>query len=528
MAVAEYASGLVYHEDIDLSFFIAGLGRTITAMVGTAAWGPMNEPTRVLTEDLFKQQFGPPIADSNSYMAARSYFQRGEELLFIRVGDGTELQATLALAVSGGGAPSIRAVSPGTEGNSVYITISAGTTSGYKITVDVGDVTAGSEQGVIDNIPLASETDLAALIAASQVAWLIEGINGTVGGNVTVPQVRAPLAGGADGTGTVDENDYIGTTGATKTGLQLLRSCDELPNVDLIVCPNYKDVADPQALTAPVWQEMIDIAETRQDLIAVLDSPPGLTVTEYGSPPLPGGNYGIDQFWRGASAHGESLNVNSSFASTYWNWVTITDHFNNADVSLPPGAACAGATSYSDRISYPWWAPAGLTRGALSPLVKDTEYQPLDDEILVLQSDNTMGCVNPILLIDNAYYMMGQKTMLRSNSLLNRINVRRLVNKIRKQLTAVIAQLQFQPNDERTWREFTELVKPYLDYIVTSRGLISYNIQVGLDVSMTATDIEAGRLIGRVTLVLMPTAEKVIFDYVITNQDANFSELGEV
>jgi hypothetical protein len=527
MAAPEYASGLVYHEDIDLSFFIAGLGRTVTAMVGTSAWGPMNEPTRVFTEDLYKQQFGSPVVDSNSYMAARSYFQRGQELLVIRVGDGNEAQSDHTLTIGGGGtAPVIKAAHPGTFGDTIYITISAGTLGAgyYKITVDVGDATSGDEKGVIDNIPVATDTDLAALIAAVDLAGLIEAVNGTAGGTVTVPQARTALTGGNDGIATVDENDYIGTTGANKTGLKLLRSCDELPDVDLVVVPNYKSAGTPQALTSAVWTEMIDISTVRQDMVAVLDAPPDLTVdTDSG-----GGPYGVDQFWRGTSNHAETLNVNTSFAATYFSWVTIHDYFNGVDVSLPPGSAAAGAISYSDRVSYPWWAAAGLTRGTLAPLVKDTAYQPLDDEILTLQSDNTMGCVNPILVIDDSYYIMGQKTMLRSTSLLNRLNVRRLVNKIRKQLNAVLAQLQFQPNDERTWREFEELVKPYLDHLVTSRGLVSYDVQVGLNVSMTATDVEAGRLIGRIVLVLMPTGEKVIFDYVITDQDANFSELGAV
>jgi len=525
MAIQEYAPGLVYHEETDLSFFIAGLGRTETAMLGTAAWGPMNTPRRVATEDLYAQEFGGPIVDSNSYMAARSYFQRGQALQFIRVGDGNEAQSVLALAVSAGVAPQIKAKYNGTDGDKFYVTITAGTlgTGYYKITLDRGDASGGMELGVVDNILVDSATDIATLILKSDLAGYVVGIPGS-GGNVTVPQARTPLAGGNDGVATVDENDYIGTTGAAKTGLQLLNSCDSLPNIDFIVCPNYKNAGAPQALTAGVYQEMIDIALTRQDLIVVLDSPPSFSVAEAGAPPP----YGIDEFWRGTSAHAETINVNTSFAATYWNWVTITDHYNNVDVSLPPGPACVGAASYSDKISNPWWAPAGITRGALSPLVKGTEYQPLDHEVLVLQSDNTMGCVNPILQIDSSYFIMGQKTMLRSNSMLNRLTSRRLVNKIKKQLVFSVGQLQDEPNDDVTWREFERLVKPYLDYLVVTRGLVSYDVQVGLNISMTPEDVVSGRIVARIVLVLMPTAEKVIINYVITKQDANFSELGLV
>jgi len=503
-------SGLFYHEETDLSFFVEGLGRTTTAMVGTASWGPMNEPTLVAEEDDFKEDFGPPVANSNTYMAARSYFQRGNSLEVVRVGDTTVLEASATPAVTGAGtAPTFKAKYKGTFGDNISLEITAGTLGAgyYKITVTV----SGIEMEVWDNLPEAAITDLSTYIAESDY---ITSVVGTGVATVDVPQTAVPLTGGDDGIAAIADTDYIGSSGVVKTGLQLLKPQGEV-DADLIVCPNT------QSLDATVYQEMIDIAEGREDLLAVLDSPAGLTVNTDGS-----GSYGIDQFWRGTSAHAQTLAVNTSFAVTYWNWVTMTDYFNSVDVSIPPGAACAGAINYSDRIAYEWWAPAGIQRGNVSPIVKGTEYQPIDSEITILQSDNTMGCVNPILLIDDNYYIMGQKTMLRNTSMLKRINTRRLICKLKKTLVEKTSVLQGEPNDETAWREFEQLVKPYLDYVVNRRGLISYEIQVGLDESMDANDIGAGRLIGRVVLVLMPTAEKVILQYVITDQGASFSEIG--
>ena len=506
----DYASGRVYHEEIDLSFFIEGLGRTLTGFVGSAMWGPMNEPTLLRDEDEQKDQFGSPVADSTSYMCGRSYFQRGSSLSMIRVGDGNEAKSSATPAVSGGVAPTYRAIYPGTRGDVIDIVIAQGTLgSGYlKFTV----LDNGNEAEIYDNIPDDIKTDLQPILARSE---LIEAVVGTGTGTVDVPQTLN-LAGGNDGIATIDEDDYIGSSGATKTGLQIMKAQSDV-DADFILCSNT------QALTKKVWQEMIDIAEARQDLISILDSPEGFTVNTDG-----GGSYGIDQFWRGTSSHAQTLSVNTSFAATYWSWVTITDYFNDQDVSLPPGSAAAGALNYSDRVAYPWWAGAGVNRGSLAPLVKGTGYQPLDEEITILQSDKDMGCVNPILLLGDIYYVMGQKTMLRTTSALNRINTRRMVNKLKKALLARLSELQYEPNDENTWRQFSELIKPFLDYLVDTRGILSYEIQVGLDISMTADDVAAGRLIGRVILVLMSTAEKVVLGYVITDQGANFSELGTV
>jgi len=508
----DYVSGRIYNEELDLSFFIEGLGRTITGFVGSATWGPMNSPSLLRNEDEFKDQFGVPVADSNSYMCARSYFQRGNSLSMIRVGDGNEAKSQASAAASGGTPPVFRAKYPGSRGDLLSLAITAGTLGAgyYKITL----LDNGNETDVFDNIPIDITTDLQPVLARST---LVEAVNGTGVGNITVPQT-VDLISGNDGISTIDAADYIGvSTGSGKTGLQILKAVGDV-DADFILSPNT------QSMETEVWQEMIDISENRQDLLAILDSPAGFTVNTDG-----GGDYGIDQFWRGTSSHAETLNVNSSFAATYWDWVTIHDYYNGVDVSIPPSAAAAGALNYSDRVAYPWWAAAGVNRANLSPLVKGTGYQPLDEEITILQSDNTMGCVNPILLIENGIYaVMGQKTMLRTNSALNRINTRRMVNKLKKALLERVSVLQYEPNDETTWRQFKELIKPFLDHLVNTRGLISYDIQVGLDISMTAADVAAGRLIGRVVLVLMPTAEKVVIGYVITDQSANFSELGTV
>ena len=284
----DYVSGRIYHEETDLSFFIAGLGRTITGFIGSAMWGPMNTPTLLQDEDEQKDQFGPPVASSNSYMDGRSYFQRGNSLMMIRVGDGSEAKSLITPAISGGVAPTYRAKYPGTRGDVIDIVIVAGTLgSGYlKFTV----LDNGNEAEIYDNIPDDVKTDLQPILARSE---LIEAVVGTGTGTVDVPQTVS-LAGGNDGLSTIDEDDYIGSSGSVKTGLQLMKAQGNV-DADFILCPNT------QALTKKVWQEMIDIAEGRQDLISILDAPSGFTVNKEG-----GGDYGIDKFLRGTIAHSQS------------------------------------------------------------------------------------------------------------------------------------------------------------------------------------------------------------------------------
>jgi hypothetical protein len=534
MAYTDYV-GRTYHEEIDLSFFIEGLGVTRTGMVGTAAWGPMNEATLVTSEEAFKQLFGKPVADSNSYQCARAYFQRGNQLVFVRVGAGTEAQA-FAVAAQGGGtgtAPTFKAKHPGTEGNDITLSITQGTlgASYYKIEVLKATLSIGE---VYDNILAVAGTDVASRLLESDY---IVATNGNAGSAVlNVPQT-VTLVGGLDGIAAIAAANYVGTTGATTTGLQLFRAASHI-DIDMLVCPNYKDATTVQALHETVYAELVAIAAERQDIIAILDPPSGCTanydsVLVVGPPAYPAST-GIDQYWRGTAlttagtpnAGNHDISVNSSFCANYFPWITVTDYYNSlADLSLPPGPACAGAISYSDSVSYPWWAPAGTNRGMLSPLVKGVAYPILDSELTTLQSDLTMGVTNPILYYNPNYYMMGQKTMLRSNSMLSRINTRRMVNKFRKQAVTALGVLQFEPNDEYTWRQYTALLNPYLDYLKSTEGLLGYTTAIGQGTTMTDDDIGAGRMIGNVTLILMPTGEKVVLGYYVTDQGANFSEL---
>jgi hypothetical protein len=63
-----------------------------------------------------------------------------------------------------------------------------------------------------------------------------------------------------------------------------------------------------------------------------------------------------------------SRGVNSSFGAAYFPDVTLRDQFNRSVVRVPPTVAVLGAFSKNDAVAYPWFAPAGFTRGALDTI----------------------------------------------------------------------------------------------------------------------------------------------------------------
>ena len=55
----------------------------------------------------------------------------------------------------------------------------------------------------------------------------------------------------------------------------------------------------------------------------------------------------------------EERTIDNNFCATYFPDVYITDPINNRRVLAPASVAALGALSYSDNVSYPWFAPAG-------------------------------------------------------------------------------------------------------------------------------------------------------------------------
>ena len=58
--------------------------------------------------------------------------------------------------------------------------------------------------------------------------------------------------------------------------------------------------------------------------------------------------------------------LDTSFAATYFPDTIITEPTTQTNVRVPPSVNVLGAMSLNDAVAYPWFAPAGFTRGALT------------------------------------------------------------------------------------------------------------------------------------------------------------------
>jgi len=206
--------------------------------------------------------------------------------------------------------------------------------------------------------------------------------------------------------------------------------------------------------------------------------------------------------------------LNSSFAAAYFPDVTLRDTFNREVVRVPPSVAVLGAFSKNDAVAFPWFAPAGFARGAL-----DTTNEPVvrlsKANMDALYSVN----INPIVSFPGSTgpVVWGQKTVLARQSSLDRVNVRRLLISLRREVRRVANRILFEQNKEATLARFSQLVNPIFKRVQDQQGVDNYKVVIDTTTT-TQADVENKTIRGKIFLVPTKTLEFLSIDFVLTNR----------
>lgn len=208
--------------------------------------------------------------------------------------------------------------------------------------------------------------------------------------------------------------------------------------------------------------------------------------------------------------------LDSNFAASYFPDVVIANPFTSLPVQVPPSVAVLGAIALNDAVAHPWFAPAGYTRGALQTA----------ESLAVMLSRQNMDTlsdvkINPIVSFpgSDGIVVWGQKTLQAAASALDRVNVRRLLIEIRRQVKSVANSLIFEPNRETTLNKFSSLVVPILTRIQERQGLNRFKVKIDTSTT-TQADVENNTIRGKIFVEPTRTAEIVSIDFVLTNTGA--------
>lgn len=232
----------------------------------------------------------------------------------------------------------------------------------------------------------------------------------------------------------------------------------EIYEYNLILCPGYHETIDELLnLNLSISEEAFVIADT-----PVTKSPEDTAV------------------WSLTTARQRSQNV-----AYYYPW-GLASNLDGVDIVCAASGIALKTIAYSDSVSEEWFPPAGFRRGVVTG-VSDVGYvsgtlgtattfvsAPLNqgqrDVLYQFQAN-----VNIIPFFPGrGIVVFGQKTSYSLTSALDRINVVRMLIKIKRDIRKASLAYLFELNDRITRDSIKQMMDTYLNDIMLRRGVYDY------------------------------------------------------
>jgi len=339
-----------------------------------------------------------------------------------------------------------------------------------------------------------------------------------------INKFTAPMFGGTDGVDITEMDPFNnaeldGKNERSSSPYNSIRraidtvSDAERIEMNLLTLPGVDNVS--------LTQHMINTCEGRGDSLAIIDIEGGYIPRAESNSAigLRVGNVktAIDAI--------KSRRINSSYGCTYYPWVQIVDSENDARLWVPPSIAALGTFASSERSTALWFAPAGFNRGGLTQGSAGINVSAVDGQLTSKDRDKLYAVnVNPIASFPaEGIVIFGQKTLQATPSALDRINVRRLLIYIKREISAIAATTLFEQNIDSTWNNFSSRAETFLESVKVGGGLTDF--RVVLDDTTTTPDlIDRNILYAQVLLKPARAIEFIAVDFVIKRSGASFDD----
>jgi hypothetical protein len=327
------------------------------------------------------------------------------------------------------------------------------------------------------------------------------------------------LHGGFDGTNVFDR-DAVNMTdlAVTEEMTYADRGLTDGPTVAAFnkALDIFEDVTeiDIQMMAVPgirhtvITDRALLVNENRFDSVFIMDVP------QYDIQNLPISSSNQILSVKNTSNQHTARGINSSFGAAYFPDVVLRDSFTGRTRVVPPSVAVLGAFAKNDAVAHPWFAPAGFTRGSLDT-VESAAVRLSKENMDTLQDAN----INPLVSFagSEGVVVWGQKTLLQTESSLDRVNVRRLLIDIRRKVKAVGYRMLFEQGREETLARFAQLTTPILKAIQDQKGVERFLVKIDTTTT-TQADLENRIIRGSIFITPSKTLETVSIDFVVTNQ----------
>lgn len=454
------------------------------AFIGAHNRGPA-EPTLTRSFGEFRRVYGDWANGLSMAYAAFNYFNNGGGALWVKRVVPADAATSTRTLVDRAGTPAdtlkIDAYSAGAWGDDIYVDVTDGSTGKFNLVVYYGGsavsniVERWEELSMDDADARYVESIINNPVTGSKYVVATDLDSGTAAPNDTPALGTAQvLASGANGTAITAadiDSDEIATL-------------DEIAGPLVVYAPDFADATLATALA--------DYCSDRGDAFAIIDPIAGDDVAE-------------------VTSYAQTIGSNS-YAAVYYPRVFFVDPNSTsrgATRLLPPGGAIAGKYISTDFVVGPWRTPAGLGFGITGAVALETK---LSDANLDSLNDSNVNAIRNIA--GNGIRIMGGRT-LKTNQIDKYISARRTLIQIRSDLTALLRNVLFEPNDAVTQSSVKGSITAYLNDVLRRGGLAGGSPESAFFVKCdgdlnTPAAIEAGQLIVEVGVALQTPAEFIV------------------
>ena len=214
----------------------------------------------------------------------------------------------------------------------------------------------------------------------------------------------------------------------------------------------------------------------------------------------------------------EARSIDNSYVASYF--PDVIKRHSQADggiLTVPASVAAYQAIAFNDKITHPWFAPAGFNRGGLDNIINTKIRLNTEDRNVLYEAR-----INPIATFSgNNFVIFGQKTLQKQKSALDRVNVRRMLLEVKRIVSKAANNIIFEQNNKETRNRFISTITPQLSLIQAQQGIEQFRIIMN-ETNNTQIDVENNRLNGKIILVPTRAVEFIAIDFIVTNSGVSF------
>ena len=324
------------------------------------------------------------------------------------------------------------------------------------------------------------------------------------------------LSGGVNyqgGTSITASGALTATLGEIAAGYQLFENTENF-EIDFLLMGSGNGTKSTVQAKA---NKIIAVAEQRKDAIAFISPSRGTFISD--------GTVGTVTLNSDTQITNDVIDFYSPITSTTYGvfdsgYKYMYDRFSDTFRYVPLNGDIAGTCARNDLNQFPWFSPAGNSRGAILNAVK-LAYNPSK----VQRDELYTNRINPVIFQPgDGIILFGDKTGFGKSSAFDRINVRRLFIFLEDAISAAARDQLFEFNDEITRTNFVNIVEPFLRDVQAKRGIFDF-VVVCDETNNTAAIIDNNEFVADIFIKPARSINFIGLTFVATRTGVSFEEV---